>query len=113
MPTVMVEEVEEMVDAAGLYAQDTFEFASHDRFANHQTSYDEAQDRLGNFEIQDLMSRFNQAQTLASSVGVMAETGPQSTAEIDQDVRNDSGEAHLDDLAVSLVPSVFAVDPMF
>ncbi|MEM0945209.1 MAG: hypothetical protein AAGI70_14835 [Pseudomonadota bacterium] len=27
-----------------------------------------AQDRLGNFEIQDLMSRFNQAETLASSV---------------------------------------------
>ncbi|MEM1298258.1 MAG: hypothetical protein AAGH68_03185 [Pseudomonadota bacterium] len=26
------------------------------------------QDRLGNFEIQDLMSRFNQAETLASSV---------------------------------------------
>lgn len=28
----------------------------------------EAEDRLGNFEIQDLMSRFNQAETLASSV---------------------------------------------
>ena len=27
-----------------------------------------AEDRLGNFEIQDLMSRFNQAETLASSV---------------------------------------------
>lgn len=28
----------------------------------------EAQDKLGNFEVQDLMSTFNQAQTLASSV---------------------------------------------
>jgi hypothetical protein len=28
----------------------------------------EAQDRLGNFEIQDLMSRYNQAERLASSV---------------------------------------------
>ena len=28
----------------------------------------EAKDRLGNFEIQDLMSQFNQAETLASSV---------------------------------------------
>lgn len=28
----------------------------------------EAQDKLGNFEIQDLMSRYNQAETLASSV---------------------------------------------
>ena len=28
----------------------------------------EAQDRLGNFEIQRLMSSFNQAETLASSV---------------------------------------------
>ncbi len=28
----------------------------------------ESQDKLGNFEIQDLMSRFNQAQTLSSSV---------------------------------------------
>jgi hypothetical protein len=28
----------------------------------------EAQDRLGNFEIQNLMSRYNQAETLASSV---------------------------------------------
>ena len=28
----------------------------------------EAQDKLGNFEIQDLMSQFNQAETLASSV---------------------------------------------
>ena len=28
----------------------------------------ESQDKLGNFEIQDLMSRFNQAETLASSV---------------------------------------------
>ena len=28
----------------------------------------EAEDRLGNFEIQDLMSRFNQAETMASSV---------------------------------------------
>ncbi len=28
----------------------------------------EADDKLGNFEIQDLMSRFNQAETLASSV---------------------------------------------
>jgi len=28
----------------------------------------EAQDRLGNFEIQDLMSQFNQAETLSSSV---------------------------------------------
>ncbi|MEM8790265.1 MAG: hypothetical protein AAGE80_01510 [Pseudomonadota bacterium] len=27
-----------------------------------------AEDKLGNFEIQDLMSRFNQAETLASSV---------------------------------------------
>jgi bacteriocin-like protein len=28
----------------------------------------ESRDRLGNFEIQDLMSRYNQAETLASSV---------------------------------------------
>lgn len=28
----------------------------------------ESQDKLGNFEIQDLMSNFNQAETLASSV---------------------------------------------
>ncbi len=28
----------------------------------------EAQDKLGNFEIQDLMSQYNQAETLASSV---------------------------------------------
>ena len=28
----------------------------------------EAQDKLGNFEIQDLMSRYNQAETLSSSV---------------------------------------------
>lgn len=28
----------------------------------------EAEDRLGNFEIQDLMSSFNQAQTMASNV---------------------------------------------
>jgi hypothetical protein len=28
----------------------------------------EAQDKLGNFEIQDLMSRYNQAESLASSV---------------------------------------------
>lgn len=28
----------------------------------------EAQDKLGNFEIQDLMNEFNQAETLASSV---------------------------------------------
>ena len=28
----------------------------------------ESQDKLGNFEIQDLMSRYNQAETLASSV---------------------------------------------
>jgi len=28
----------------------------------------EARDRLGNFEIQNLMSRYNQAETLASSV---------------------------------------------
>jgi predicted nucleic acid-binding Zn-ribbon protein len=28
----------------------------------------EAQDKMGNFEIQDLMSRFNQAETLASNV---------------------------------------------
>ena len=28
----------------------------------------EAQDKLGNFEIQDLMSRYNQAETLASNV---------------------------------------------
>ena len=28
----------------------------------------EAQDRLGNFEIQNLMSRYNQAETLASSI---------------------------------------------
>ena len=28
----------------------------------------ESQDKLGNFEIQDLMSRFNQAATLASSI---------------------------------------------
>src|SRR4051794_36195727 len=28
----------------------------------------EAQDKLGNFEIQDLMSTFNQAETLASSI---------------------------------------------
>ncbi|MFK7943830.1 MAG: hypothetical protein AB8B85_13075 [Paracoccaceae bacterium] len=27
-----------------------------------------SEDKLGNFEIQDLMSRFNQAETLASSV---------------------------------------------
>jgi predicted nucleic acid-binding Zn-ribbon protein len=28
----------------------------------------ESQDKMGNFEIQDLMSQFNQAETLASSV---------------------------------------------
>jgi bacteriocin-like protein len=28
----------------------------------------ESQDRMGNFEIQDLMSSFNQAETVASSV---------------------------------------------
>jgi len=28
----------------------------------------ESHDKLGNFEIQDLMSRYNQAETLASSV---------------------------------------------
>jgi hypothetical protein len=28
----------------------------------------ESQDKLGNFEIQDLMARFNQSETLASSV---------------------------------------------
>ncbi|MEM7745911.1 MAG: hypothetical protein AAF409_19595 [Pseudomonadota bacterium] len=37
------------------------------REAARMTSATEA-DKLGNFEIQDLMSRFNQAETLASSV---------------------------------------------
>ena len=44
------------------------------RLIKHAQSFDdklkdlEAQDKLGNFEIQDLINEFNQAETLASSV---------------------------------------------
>ena len=56
----------------------------------------EAQDRLGNFEIQDLMSRFNQAETLASSLGF------KSAEQTEQQARSDSGEAHLDYLTIDM-----------
>ncbi|MEM9046509.1 MAG: hypothetical protein AAGC81_17640 [Pseudomonadota bacterium] len=36
--------------------------------ASKGSAYTKSQDKLGNFEIQDLMSRFNQAESTASSV---------------------------------------------
>ncbi|MEM9267337.1 MAG: hypothetical protein AAGA78_00150 [Pseudomonadota bacterium] len=110
MPTVMVEE---MVDAAGLYAEDEFQFASNDQFANQQTNYAEVEDKLGNFEIQDLMSRFNQAESLASSLGFRDKEDAPELGEAEISLRKDSGEAHLDYLVVTMDPCDFGLDPMF